>query len=164
MDHVLFVFHAYLWTLKYRIDSGYWSKASQGLDVCLLGQQAPALRVTREGQRAQVLEVQMALPTCRLEKILARHHLHKRQPKDASQKNDDHKKHADVHPLFSVTRRILPVALVQVVASLAESVASLCSSEEAPVAKCYPPLHHHLLLLRLHSSLRLNQEKHPLYK
>ncbi len=30
-------FHAYLWTLKYRIDSRHWSKASQGLDVGLLG-------------------------------------------------------------------------------------------------------------------------------
>lgn len=68
-------FHAYLWTLKYRIDSGYWSKACQGLDVCLLGQQTPALGVTGEGQGAEMLQVEMALPAGWLEKVLAGHHL-----------------------------------------------------------------------------------------
>lgn len=70
-------FHAYLWTLKYRIDSGHWSKASQGLDVCVLGQQTSALGVTGEGQRAQMLQVQMALPAGWLEKVLTWHHLSK---------------------------------------------------------------------------------------
>lgn len=67
--------HAYIWTPEYRIDCGDWSKACQGLDVCLLGEQAPALGVTGEGQRAQMLQVQMALPTGWLEKVLAGHHL-----------------------------------------------------------------------------------------
>ena len=84
-------FHAYLWTLKHRIDSGHWSKAGQGLDVCLLGHQTSALGVTGESQGAQVLKVQMALPTSRLEKVLARHHL-----KGMEGKDDDHKSNAMV--------------------------------------------------------------------
>lgn len=61
-------FHAYVWTLQYRIDSGHWSKACQGLDVRLLGQQTSALGVTGKGQGAQVLQVQMTLSTGWLEK------------------------------------------------------------------------------------------------
>lgn len=65
----------YLRTLEHRINSGHGSEARQGLDVRLLRQQAPALGVAAEGQRAQVLQVQVALSTGWLEQVLAGHHL-----------------------------------------------------------------------------------------
>lgn len=70
--------HAYRRATKNRTDGGRWSKACQGLDVCLLGQQAPALGVTGEGQGAQTLQVQMALPAGWLEEVLVGNHLKKR--------------------------------------------------------------------------------------
>lgn len=70
--------HAYRWAAKNRTDGGRWSKACEGLDVCLLGQQASALGVTGEGQGAQTLQVQMALPAGWLEEVLAGNHLRKR--------------------------------------------------------------------------------------
>lgn len=45
----------------------------------LLRQQAPALGVTAEGQRAQVLQVQVALSAGWLEQVLAGHHLKSHQ-------------------------------------------------------------------------------------
>lgn len=66
---------AYRWATKNRADGGRWSKACQGLDVCLLGQQASALGVTGEGQGAETLQVQMALPAGWLKEVLAGNHL-----------------------------------------------------------------------------------------
>lgn len=66
---------AYLWTLEHRIDGGHGSEAGQRPNVRLLGKETSALGVTGEGQGAQVLQVQMVLPTGRLEKILTGHHL-----------------------------------------------------------------------------------------
>lgn len=45
----------------------------------LLRQQAPALGVAAEGQRSQVLQVQVVLSTSRLEQVLAGHHLKSQQ-------------------------------------------------------------------------------------
>lgn len=73
--------HAYRWTAENRTDGGRWSKACQGLDVGLLGQQAAALGVTGEGQGAQTLQVQMALPAGWLEEVLAGNHLEKKKKK-----------------------------------------------------------------------------------
>lgn len=70
--------HAYRWAIKNRTDGGRRSEAGQGLDVCLLGQQASALGVTGEGQGAQTLQVQMALPTGWLKEVLAGNHLGKK--------------------------------------------------------------------------------------
>lgn len=76
---------AYLWILKYRSDSGYWAKASEGLDVCLLRKHPSALGITREGQGAQVLQIQMVFSTGWLEKILAWHYLkYRMEMKDVS--------------------------------------------------------------------------------
>lgn len=69
----------YLRTLEHRINRGHGSEARQGLDVRLLRQQAPALGVAAEGQRAQVLQVQVALSTGWLEQVLAGHHLKSQQ-------------------------------------------------------------------------------------
>lgn len=70
--------HAYRWATENRTDGGRWSKACQGLDVRLLGQQTSALGVTGEGQGAQALQVQVALPAGWLEEVLAGNHLSKR--------------------------------------------------------------------------------------
>lgn len=70
-----FYLQAYRWATKNRADGGRWSKACQGLDVCLLGQQASALGVTGEGQGAETLQVQMAPPAGWLEEVLAGNHL-----------------------------------------------------------------------------------------
>lgn len=73
-----FYVHAYRWATKNRTDGGRWSEACQGLDVCLLGQQASTLGVAGEGQGAQTLQVQMALAAGWLEEVLAGNHLEKR--------------------------------------------------------------------------------------
>lgn len=69
--------HAYRWATENRTDGGRGAEAGQGLDVCLLGQQASALGVTGEGQGAQTLQVQMALPAGWLKQVLAGNHLGK---------------------------------------------------------------------------------------
>lgn len=121
--------HTYRWATKNRSDRGRRSKACQGLDVRLLGQQASALGVAGEGQGAQTLQVQMALPAGWLKEVLAGNHLKERY-EDGDWSCGGGVVFVLVGPLG------LPVERVRVESLQAKSAASLCSSEVDPEAKC----------------------------